>query len=376
MKCIQCGTNNNLKERIANRGRCKRCHHQFAFEPTKMNANVRFTDQFFANLLNDISANNTLYFTPKQLFYLSKKRLATKKYIKVPDFGKRGCGCFLIFVGFLLLFAGIGLLFIIIGVVMLKLGGQQSRRQPKSPRAFSISPSMTQAWLERWNQVNPTPEKLLPQPRQQSTPATIASDITAYSFDRLLVCDSAEIAQMLIANNFHFDNNCAVLSITGYPQSIFATTMQMLRNNPDLRVYGLHNCSSDGMKLVHQLKTDPNWFAQSNVVIVDVGLLPRQIMATKGNILVRFSRASEAAAKTLPIEISQNLLFPSELEWLESGNLVELESFTPLRLMQILNRSIARSRAVDSGHGEVTSIAHGDIDSDNDNSFYVIDSFG
>ncbi|NEP56871.1 MAG: hypothetical protein F6K31_07565 [Symploca sp. SIO2G7] len=373
MKCIQCGIDNNLKDRTANQGRCKNCHHRFAFEPTAMSTKTRFTDQFFAKLIKDISANNTFYFTPKQLFYLLEKRLA-KKQKKTEIGGTIGCGLILIIFGFFSIVTAIGLPLIVIGVLVLFFGWLQFQSQPKYPRTLLITKSMTETWLERWNQVNPTPEKLLQQPRQQSIRATIEPDIAAYSFDRLVVCDRAEIAQMLIANNFHFDNNCAVLSITGYPQGIFEPTMQMLRNNPNLQVYGLHDCSPDGIKLVRQLQTDANWFAQSNVVIVDVGLLPRQIMATKRNMPIQVSEASAAAAKALPTEIRQNLL-PQELEWLESGNFVELELFTPLRLMQILNSSIARSnRNIIESSGE--GLGGMDIENDNDNYFYVIDSFG
>ncbi|NEP09428.1 MAG: hypothetical protein F6K14_04155 [Symploca sp. SIO2C1] len=374
MKCIQCGTDNNLKDRVANQGRCKNCNHRFAFEPTSMNSKTRFTDQFFVNLINNISANNTLYFTPKQFFYLLENKLA-KKDIKTAAGGIMGLGFIFIVAGFFFLTTDIGWLLIGVGAVLFVIGGQQSQKPLKSPRSLLINQSMTEAWLQRWRQANPAPEKLLQQPREQFTPATIESDVTAYSFDRLVVCDSAEIAQMLIANNFHFDNNCAVLSITGYPQSIFATTMQMLRNNPDLQVYGLHDCNPSGMELVHQLQTDTKWFAQSNVVIVDVGLLPRQIMAAKRNMLVQVSEESAKAAKALPTEIRQKLL-ANELAWLESGNFVELESFTPLGLIKILNRSLAKSRELGSEGGDLILVGDTDTYSDRDNYFYVVDSFG
>ncbi|NES25036.1 MAG: hypothetical protein F6K41_40550 [Symploca sp. SIO3E6] len=375
MKCIQCGTDNNLKDRTANQGRCKNCYHRFAFEPTTMSAKTRFTDQFFAKLLNDLSANNTLYFTPKQLFYLLEKRLA-KKQRKTEIGGTIGCGFILIIFGLFSIITPIGWLLLVIGVLVIFLGWLQSQSKPKYPKTLLITQAMTEAWLERWNQANPTPEKLLQQPCQQSIRVNIKPDIAAYSFDRLVVCDRAEIAQMLIANNFHFDNNCAVLSLTGYPQSIFEMTMQMLRNNPNLQVYGLHDCSPGGMKLVHQLQTDANWFAENNVVIVDVGLLPRQIMATKQNMPIQVSEASAAAAKALSTEIRQNLL-PQELEWLESGNFVEIESFTPLRLMQILNSSIAKSnRNIIDGSDQGLDGMDLTIENDNDNYFYVIDSFG
>jgi hypothetical protein len=56
MKCIQCGTDNNLKDRTANQGRCSKCNHAFVFEPTAMGA-VTFTDPFFAKAIADISVN-------------------------------------------------------------------------------------------------------------------------------------------------------------------------------------------------------------------------------------------------------------------------------------------------------------------------------
>jgi hypothetical protein len=70
MKCINCSTENNLKDRQANQGRCKSCHQAFAFEPTTMTTvGFKFTDSLFANLLTTISVNGTLFFTPKQFAY-------------------------------------------------------------------------------------------------------------------------------------------------------------------------------------------------------------------------------------------------------------------------------------------------------------------
>ena len=48
MKCIRCDTDNNLKDRTANVGRCKACSHSFAFEPTAMptDAKIAFDGTF------------------------------------------------------------------------------------------------------------------------------------------------------------------------------------------------------------------------------------------------------------------------------------------------------------------------------------------
>jgi hypothetical protein len=80
MRCIQCNRDNKLKDRRAYFGqpsRCSKCKHPFVFEPTSMK-DVNFTDPFFAKAIADISANNTLFFTPKQFLYFLDKRIKNK----------------------------------------------------------------------------------------------------------------------------------------------------------------------------------------------------------------------------------------------------------------------------------------------------------
>src|SRR5207247_1475135 len=122
--------------------------------------------------------------------------------------------------------------------------------------------------LKKWSHNNCHMYKLLPAPKVASTHANISPEIKQYSFDRLIVCEHAAIAQFLIANNFHFENNCAVLSIDKYPHNIFATVMEMLRRNPSLKVYALHDASPAGVQLTHRLASDSDWFhGSSNVQI-------------------------------------------------------------------------------------------------------------
>jgi hypothetical protein len=236
--------------------------------------------------------------------------------------------------------------------------------------------SKLQTSLNTWTQVNGEVTKLLPSPQKQLSPSETQNpspdpEVTAYSFDRLLVCDSDEIAQMLIANNFHFENNCAVLSITGYPQAIFETTLQMVRRNPNLVVYAFHNASPQGVRLVHQLHTSPTWFSGSNVQIIDLGLLPRQVLATPvGKLFICRTSASATLAKGLAREIRQNLT-EAELAWLDIGNFVELESFTPQKLLQIIQRGIVSSGELDMSDSGFILLAGGSA-----STIYAVDSFG
>jgi hypothetical protein len=373
MKCIQCDADNNLKDRTDNQGRCKNCNHPFAFEPTTMDAKIRFTDGFFAKALADISANDTLYFTPKQLLYLLEKRLGRKVAIG-EGVSRIIPGIFLVAVGFFTAVFGIGLLVIPIGLWLIISGLRRQMRRSEPHGDFFVTNSMVNTWLQQWQRVNPPPTKLLPPPSAAAALAPAANDVTAYSFDRVLVCDSVAIAQLLIANNIHFEHNCAVLSITGYPRTIFATTMTMLRRNPDLQVIALHNCSPRGMALVYQLRTSPDWFAENTPMIFDLGLLPRQVKAARQQAYIQVSTDSAQAAKTMPAEVRQPLS-ETELQWLESGYFVELESFTPQKLIQIVSRGIARLQNLGEDVDE-NLILVGDVDTSGGTFIYAADNFG
>ncbi|MDJ0532403.1 MAG: hypothetical protein QNJ70_07890 [Xenococcaceae cyanobacterium MO_207.B15] len=437
MKCIRCGTDNKLKDRTANQGRCKNCRHPFVFEPTTM-GKYKITDPMFAKAITDLSLDNTLFFTPKQLFYLLDNRLRGKSFtvagfifiyiffsIWTTGFIGSILASFIGDISFITVLAFYNLwcifylfnqskstknnnkarrkasrMAIVLGIIIIAGGIFISVSPPisiiKSLVVFTIATGMGslsiyfgmtqvkktginqellfdritfQRWLDRWQEINGSIEKLLPSPREQISPVRINPDVTAYSFDRLVVCDSSNIAQILIANNFHFENNCAILSITGYPQSIFEITMQMLRRNPNLQVYALHDCSPRGLSLVNRLRSSPQWFANTNIAIIDIGLTPSQIIATKRGIFIQSTEDSARAAKELPPEIRQSLS-NKEIQWLELGNFVELESFTPKRLIQVLNRCILRTNNfADEDNNFVT------ID-DTSGDMYLVQSFG
>lgn len=398
---------------------------------------VKVTDGMFAKAIADLSANDTLYFTPKQLFYLLDKRLQGKQafggvailflwggltlflfaIVVVPTLpegnpwpllapgivnllfllvlrhlsttrsasvkARRIAARCLTIQGIVIFLLGLILsvttqLFpvfaygVVVGLLGIYLGIRHAKVQLNTAQQSLLNLDQVQGWISSWQRINPT-SKLLAPPQENALPAAINPDVTAYSFDRLVVTDTAAIAQLLIANNFHFENNCAILSITGYPQSIFQTTMDMLHRNPDLKVYALHDCTARGISLVHHLQSSPQWFANRTVEVFDVGLVPRQILALP-NVLIQQSAEFASAAKQLPASLRQNFA-PDELAWLDDGNAVLLESFTPQRLIQALNRGIAGSRGWlekrdnDVG-GDVIWIG------DSGSSFYAVDSFG
>jgi len=393
---------------------------------------LKITDPFFAKAIADISANNTLYFTPKQLLYLLDKRQKRRGLVNslflylfwnvwaigffggflVGIIGKLSFIVVAIIVNIIFmvrfyrasqsselnyqqrqnnaknlkiiggLLLGIGIITslafdsfpifvvsVLLGMLSIYLGTRPTKPQAEISQSFLFSQNHFQEWLNRWKQVNGQIPKILPSPREESTPTLVSPEVSAYSFDRLVVCDSAAISQLLIANNFHFENNCAVLSITGYPQSIFSTVMDMLRRNPELKVYALHDATPRGVGLLHHLRSSSSWFENSNVAIFDLGLLPRQLFSSR-KVFVQSSDASAQAAKQLPAPVREQLS-TEELEWLESGKFVELESFTPQKLMQVVTQGIAGSRNLDLESEDSSLILVGDS-----GSVYASDSFG
>jgi DNA-directed RNA polymerase subunit RPC12/RpoP len=438
MKCINCGVDNNLKERTANQGRCKNCNHTFAFEPQSTDAKYKFTDPFFQKIITELSANGTLNFTPKQLFYVLDKRIAKKKnqinvekllsFLLIFPFSiftygisavigifiliiisfkqtksqanksnvRKGNAKFIQVSGIAILIVGIlyslainlfplFVISVVLGMTLIYFGTTQinslgeipSLAEP--PDTLTINQDLFQGWVNRWQQINGAITNMLPYVRPSNSPANINPDITAYSFDRVVICDSAEIAQLLIANNFHFENNCAVLSITGYPENIFSTVMEMLRRNPDLKVYALHDASPRGVTLINHLRTSPNWFLNTDVTIYDLGLLPRQFI-TKSKAFIQEKEEYAKAAKKLSIDIKRDLT-EAEIAWLESGKFIELESFTPKRLLQVVTQGIAKSQQPDiqpdsGGTTFIGAYDNYDNDSDRNITIFAVDTFG
>ena len=366
MKCINCDAQNSLGERIANSRRCKNCSHRFVFEPQTM-SDVRFTDTFFAKLISDISANNTLQFTEKQLFSLLNKRLIKKRYNTSDSIILTYSAFILGIIGILSQQEANGLFFTTIGVlIIISIAAVDIYQRNKTIRKLVISSEKFQDYLSSWKSVNPI-NGILTLSEQENLPNSINSDITSYSFDRVVICDSAEIANLLIANNFHFENNSAVLSIDGYPENIFDTVMAMLRRNQDLKVYVLHDASPSGVSVVNTLSNNPNWFSNtsnSNVTIYDLGLLPRQVF-NNSNFFTQISENSATEAQELSSEVKKDLT-EKEIKWLEAGKYVELESFTPQRLLRVITQGISKSSQSGSSDSFVDYSGGGDFSGGSD----------
>jgi hypothetical protein len=105
------------------------------------------------------------------------------------------------------------------------------------------------------------------------------------------------------------------------------------------------------------------------VTIIDLGLLARQIIANKRGMFVRNDSASAKKSTELPLEIRQSLT-AEELAWLDAGNFVELESFSPQMLIKVLRSGISGSLNLTNDDSSMILIG------DSGNDIYMVESFG
>ncbi len=432
MKCINCGTDNTLRDRTEHQGKCKNCGTPFAFEPTAMAAKEKLTDGAFLRILNDLSANGALYFTKAQLFYAIVKR--TRPQVSgdfafgflfllgflsilvggVAGFLSSGFSSFLLIyttvwllglwfqsqnltlfrrerlqaarelgilgglslgLGFLCRYvlrqSGFALVLVLLGLNSIVLGFWQRRRIPKMPEAsLATTPEFFQQLLSKWAQAHGVPDKLLLPALASDVFPVPDDDVTNYSFDRLIVCQSDDIAKMLIANNVPFEYSSGVVSLGGYPHDLFSSILAMAKRNPRLGVYVLHDASAAGLRCRYTVTHDPQWFGGQDYLVVDVGLSPRQILGAKKPVFTLHSTEAMRAAFQLPAEVRLSLP-PAELQWLDEGHYVLLEFFPPQKIIQALSRSLALGAQVDTlAESDGSLLVLGDSD------FYGVESFG
>jgi hypothetical protein len=339
MKCIHCESDTKYKTRQSNGHRCGACGHSFAFEPRTNTLSM--ADKRFQKILRDVSGDNKLCFTEKALWYEFNRNLWRKQFWKAPWGGAAAASGFSGIVTAIVIHSGWPL---IIGIAAVVICGVQSRRAPqpgtRHPRV--VLNTFLSDYLGRWLQVHGPIERLLPSPvpRPSPPPRDAEPDLTAYSFDRALVTDKADTAAMLVANNFHFENNCAILSADGYPYNLAATVMAMLRRNPELKVFALHDASVEGCALSRLLREE-RWFPDPNIRVTDLGLLPRHVQKMA---LLTIAGGAQGVASAL-----RATLAAEDIAWLEKGESAELAAMRPARLMRAIYQGFARSNQVVAG---------------------------
>jgi hypothetical protein len=357
MQCIKCGTHARLRERKD--GRCPKCKHPFAFEPTTDSSWL--TDVQFKRAVDRVSGDGKVRFTARNLWYEVHRRWMSSG-VWHRTYSVSGPALLGALPGLVLAYwLSIPALYWLAAVGAVGAAGGSAygtwrdNRRPPSPQGSPRTPfeHFQTQHLPRWIEVNGPIPGLLP-PREEALaamPKEVPADVAAFSFDRAVVTDTWETAQLLVANRFHFEHNCAVLSLDGYPDRIAGTLKEMLRRNPRLTVFALHDASPDGLHLPLVLR-EPEWFPDPAVRIVDLGLRPEtvkrlRIMTRPGPAVLRPPRLT----KTLTEE---------ELTWLSHGNVGELAALRPAQLMRAVYKGIVAAGSHDGSAGAAPASGGGD----------------
>jgi hypothetical protein len=332
MRCIHCGKAASRRQRA---DRCRGCGHAFAFPPGRDPYGL--TDADFHAALQDASTRGTHFFTARQLWYSLARPGWTRRTLwgRLAPWTPWAGGTGAVALGILDVVELNPLVLFVIGVVatfvaVLALELLLPGRPPPLPLPPRVPFDVFRGEsLERWVAVHGPIAHLVPDPRPDAVPRAVPADVAAFSFDRVVVAQHAEIAAMLVANRLHFENGCAVLSLDGYPFGIADTVREMLRRNPRLTVFAVHDASAAGVALPFTLR-EPAWFPGPDTLIVDVLL-------------------SDAVPWGIPVLRDAPVKLPEHLRGemasianpgrLEAGNRAELAALAPADLLRIIQRA-------------------------------------
>ena len=346
MKCIRCSHDSKKKDRT--NGRCPKCRGEFAFEPQN---GAPVTDALFANAIAAVSGDGRIKWGVEHLYYeinrRKRRRLLSRNWAMICLVGAA------MMIG--LIISGkiaTSLFWVFVPAAASIALGILGLRSLFPNKLVAINPDAFAKLWNRWRNVHGEPSTLIkrnpeveaqhqsarknvspfrgaPTPIATSAKDSIEPDIADYSFDRAVICDRARIADLLIANNFHFENNCAILSIDGYPEGVFDTVKTMIKRNPRLHVFTLHDATPEGCRLATKIAAAPDWFA-GKTLVVDLGLRPRHADPFHG--LHQPARSADAVAAGSGIDAS-------EAKWLSQYTL-ELAAIRPQDVLRRLFRGI------------------------------------
>ncbi|MFP4438302.1 MAG: hypothetical protein ACLFVO_13735 [Chloroflexaceae bacterium] len=195
----------------------------------------------------------------------------------------------------------------------------------RPPLAYAHFAELLQAYTDRWG----TPPGLLtPTEPPQFRLLGDAPDLTNYGLSRLLICQDTEIAGMLLANLFHMETSCAVLSLaaaTPLPDAL----RTMLQRTPEAGVYLLHDAGAEGVALAAQVRARLE--LPDTIPLMPIGLRPAHAL-----------RLHLFATRTPPVVIEQQdwptSLTSRERAWIEAGWCAEVAAVKPARLLLALRR--------------------------------------
>ncbi|MSP72911.1 MAG: hypothetical protein EXR76_12215 [Myxococcales bacterium] len=353
MKCSRCEHEAKYAERRG--GTCPKCQGKFAFEPRTGDP---FTDVQWQNALDWVSSDGAVRFTLSQLHHALAHRRSLSTSSRVALFWPLVVGQvppLLLFLATESAALGAWASALSLGLVLL------FRALTKPSFGLKWSREDFEKEQKKWVNAHGKPPMLIVPKKGPARPAPtkLADELTSYSFDRAVFCDRPETVDFLLANDFHFENNCAVLTADGYPPHAFPTVRKMLTQNPRLEVFVLHDATPLGCTLASRLRESPGWFGGSVVTVTDVGLRPVHAM-----------KAPSSCWDEPDYADAQSGLSKKDRDFLGKHRM-ELAALRPEQLIKRLFRAMSSAKSDSSTGADPTTGSTGgtDFGPDGDDSF-------
>ena len=298
MICPHCSQSITYKERSNNQ--CSKCYKEFAFEPKTHP--LLLTDKYFSKVVEKLSDNGKLYYTPQQLMYaVSRKKMKSTSMVIIIVVLAVVTSIIAAAIFFPLLVFVIPFWIIVILAQIFYFGKFVS--PPQSLEKFEASV------IYRWRSIYViSPEKLIiEKPRQ-----TFAS----LNLRGILFCETEEMASFIIANQLNIKYGVNVV-------------YDLNSNLPDnLPIYVLHDATSEGVGLFERVKTH---FGTKRKVI-NLGLRPASVINSK---LTVFREKNYA-------DNNFGSLTSAEKKWLKKGHYTPLFVLRPAQLIKYLDKQFER----------------------------------
>jgi hypothetical protein len=210
-------------------------------------------------------------------------------------------------------------------------GRQPLHRLGRRPR-FTLRPAVSWAAFERASARYGPPPGMLPPPAPAvAAPLSDIPDLYDYGLPRLLVCQDAEIAAMLRANELHMESACPVYALDDLP---FDPRIVGALGRGAGTVYVLHDASPAGLSCVAAVRAA---FAAPGIAVEPLGLRP--VHAAALHLARRRGTPADPGPET-------RLWAPWERAWLARGHTVEVAAVPPARLLRTVHRLVRGFRRV------------------------------
>lgn len=126
-------------------------------------------------------------------------------------------------------------------------------------------------YIQLWTYAHQKPQSLIIPGEKLAIEASRLKELNQYAVDKILVCERPEMVDFFVANRFHMEQKCLVMTAGGYPFQETDLLFEKLRGLAKLAIFVLHDASLKGVKLPVYLRKQAPWVSKQAQVI-DLGL--------------------------------------------------------------------------------------------------------